>query len=222
MEEVQLNPLETCIVKTGLAIHIPNGYYGQICSRSSRAKDGLVVNGGVVDGSYRGEILVILYNNAKKLQKISAGERIAQILILPVLNTSWKEVSDLEETSRQEKGFGSTGVNSVDQKNDRHTYKIGEQNTPRQEKQIRHLLEEFKDTIATTFEDIKGAKVQYQHEIDTGDAHPVKRAPYHIPPNHRKWVEDEIQEMLKNGIICKSYSPWASPIILVTKKDQTL
>ena len=74
MEEVQLNPLETCIVKTGLAIHILNRYYGQICSQSSRAKDGLVVNGGVVDGSYRGEILVILYNNVKKLQKISAGK----------------------------------------------------------------------------------------------------------------------------------------------------
>ena len=224
MEEIIIEPLESCIVQAGLAIQIPRGYFGYICSRSSRARDGLVVEGGVVDGSYHGEILIILYNNSKTQQKrIEIGDRVAQILILPVLNLPWVEVSKLSPTTRQAKGFGSTGVNNVQQsKEEKHAYKLGKQLTKEQEKQIRDLLEEFEDVIATSFEDIKGSKVKYQHEIDTGDHKPFRRAPYRIPPNHKKWVEDEINEMLKNGIIRESHSPWASPAILVHKKDGTL
>src|SRR3954452_22233150 len=106
MEEIVIEPLESRIVQTGLAIQIPKRYFGYICSRSSRAKDGLVVEGGVVDGSYRGEILIILYNQSKTQQKrIEIGDRVAQILILPVLNLPWVEVSKLSTTSCQDKGF---------------------------------------------------------------------------------------------------------------------
>src|SRR5215212_1783096 len=106
-----------------------------------------------------------------------------QIIIIPILNTPWKEVSKLESSSRQDRGFGSTGVNKAETKN-KHTYQVGEECTKNQEKQIRKLLREYEDTIATSFEDIKGAKVKYQHEIDTGNNRPVKKAPYRVPPNH--------------------------------------
>ena len=59
----------------------------------------------------------------------------------------------------------------------------------------------------------------YKHSIDTGDSAPVKQAPYRLPPHYKQWVREEIQQMLKSGIIRPSRSPWASPIVIIPKKN---
>lgn len=96
---------------TGLAIEIPDGYAGFIFPRSSASKTSQIQANcvGVIDSGYRGEIKVRLkeLGNPKKLYEI--GDRIAQIIIMPVPNVIFVEVDELNSTERGEGGFGSTG-----------------------------------------------------------------------------------------------------------------
>ena len=80
-------------------------------------------------------------------------------------------------------------------------------------------MRRYDDVLAVSFEEIKGARMTYKHSIDTGDSAPVKQAPYHLPPHYKQWVQEEIQQMLKSGIIRPSRSPWASPIVIIPKKN---
>ena len=99
-------------VKTGLHVEIPDGYVGLIRDRSSMANKVIYTHGGVIDSSYRGEIIVMLDNQNFSAYKILAGQKIAQMVIVPVLTLETEEVSsidDLEETERGDNGFGSTG-----------------------------------------------------------------------------------------------------------------
>jgi len=96
-------------VKTGVILEIPNGFYGQIKSRSGLTmKFGLDVAGGVIDSDYRGEIIVILCNNGKKKYKVSKGDSIAQIIVVPYAALKLNLVSSLTSTKRGNNGFGST------------------------------------------------------------------------------------------------------------------
>ena len=101
------------LASTGIALKIPEGYYGQIFDRSGYAfKKGLHTMAGVIDSSYRGEIKVLLYNTRQKeMDKVSIlpGDRIAQIVILPVPEFEMEETKQLDETERSDGGFGSTG-----------------------------------------------------------------------------------------------------------------
>ena len=109
---VILKPLERTIVKTGLFIELPVGFEAQVRPRSGlAAKHGLTVlnSPGTVDADYRGEIGVILVNLSSEYFKIEDGERIAQLVIAKHERASWVEVQELNETSRGEGGFGSTG-----------------------------------------------------------------------------------------------------------------
>jgi|TARA_B110000902_G_C14051624_1_gene491926 dUTP pyrophosphatase len=109
---VILKPLERTIVKTGLFIELPVGFEAQVRPRSGlAAKHGLTVlnSPGTVDADYRGEIGVILVNLSSVDFKIEDGERIAQLVIAKHERASWVEVQELNETSRGEGGFGSTG-----------------------------------------------------------------------------------------------------------------
>lgn len=111
--EITFNPDETKLVHTGLAMEIPNGYVGLIYARSGIAtKRGLAPANkvGVIDSDYRGEIMVALHNHSASVQKIDAGERIAQIVITPYLAVNYIEASDLDDTKRGVGGFGSTGT----------------------------------------------------------------------------------------------------------------
>ena len=111
-EPVTIPPHETKLVKTGLAIAIPQGFFGAIFARSGLAtKQGLRPANcvGVVDSDYRGEIMVALHNDSNEEKTIEAGERIAQLVLLPFLNINFTEVKDLDSTERGEGGFGSTG-----------------------------------------------------------------------------------------------------------------
>lgn len=111
--EITFNPDETKLVHTGLAMEIPNGYVGLIYARSGIAtKRGLAPANkvGVIDSDYRGEIMVALHNHSASVQKIDAGERIAQIVITPYLAVKYVEAAELNDTKRGDGGFGSTGT----------------------------------------------------------------------------------------------------------------
>ena len=110
--KITINPGETYLVKTGIAMEIPVGYAGLIYARSGLAtKRGLAPANkvGVIDSDYRGEIMVSIYNQSSEPQKIEPGERIAQLVITPYITGIFNEVSDLSDTTRGEGGFGSTG-----------------------------------------------------------------------------------------------------------------
>ena len=109
---VFIDPGETAWIPTGLAMEIPQGYAGLIHARSSLGtKRGLAPANkvGVIDCDYRGEIQVVLFNHSKQCQSIAPGERIAQILITPVLTPTYLETEELTDTRRGSGGFGSTG-----------------------------------------------------------------------------------------------------------------
>ena len=100
----------TAKIRTGIAIELPPMWGAFIKDRSSVAtKRRLTVVAGVIDNDYRGEIIVCLENHSGRPQKIKAGEKIAQLIPIPIANFEVFEVSDLSKTNRGEKGFGSTG-----------------------------------------------------------------------------------------------------------------
>lgn len=109
---VVIEPGKTVFIPTGLAMEIPVGYAGLIYARSSLGtKRGLAPANkvGVVDADYRGEFMVALHNHGSEPQMIAHAERIAQLLVTPVITPGFTEVKDLSETVRGTGGFGSTG-----------------------------------------------------------------------------------------------------------------
>ena len=111
--EIVIKSGETKLVHTGLAMEIPEGYVGLIYARSGIAtKRGLAPANkvGVIDSDYRGEIMVSIFNHSSETQTISAGERVAQIVITPYLTVNFIEADKLDDTVRGSGGFGSTGT----------------------------------------------------------------------------------------------------------------
>ena len=109
---VTIAPHTTVLISTGLAVEIPEGYCGLIFARSGLAtKRGLAPANkvGVIDADYRGEIKVALHNHTELPVTVDAGERIAQISIVPFLKAAFSESETLSDTVRGEGGFGSTG-----------------------------------------------------------------------------------------------------------------
>jgi dUTP pyrophosphatase len=125
IENTTVRTGKTVKIKTGIALEIPTGYFGLIKDRSSLASKGIITVGGVIDSDYRGEIIVCqtLTKTARHydvnddellapdLWEYSAGDKIAQLLILPVPNITIYDVGEgeLTKTERNDKGFGSTG-----------------------------------------------------------------------------------------------------------------
>ena len=110
--DIIVRPHETAIIPTGIAIEIPIGYAGLIYARSGLAtKKGLAPANkvGVIDCDYRGEVKVALHNHSDSPQAVSAGERVAQLVITPYLTAQFVEQKELSQTVRGEGGFGSTG-----------------------------------------------------------------------------------------------------------------
>ena len=111
--DVSIPPHETRLISTGLALSIPNGFAGFIYPRSGLAtKNDLAPANkvGVIDSDYRGEVLVSLHNHGNSVRVVSNGERIAQLVIAPVVKAVFSEVSSLDDTARGSGGFGSTGT----------------------------------------------------------------------------------------------------------------
>lgn len=97
-------------ISTGIAIALPENTVGLILDKSSLGSQGLKVMGGVIDQNYRGDIVVCLSNlSPNVLAYLSAGVKIAQLLVVPILRPEIEEVDDLDATDRGDGGFGSTG-----------------------------------------------------------------------------------------------------------------
>ncbi len=110
---VTIRPNERALIDTGLRLAIPVGYEGQIRPRSGLAiKEGIAVlnSPGTIDSDYRGLLRIILINLGTNDFVVHHGDRIAQLVIAPVINVELIEVNDLDETARGDGGFGSSGL----------------------------------------------------------------------------------------------------------------
>ncbi len=111
-EEIVLNPGERKLIPTGIALSIPEGFEGQVRPRSGLALNHgitLVNSPGTIDADYRGEIKVLLINLGHESFIVSGGDRIAQLVIVPVCRAVLQWVDELDPTWRDEGGFGHTG-----------------------------------------------------------------------------------------------------------------
>ena len=111
-ESVIIAPGQTVFIPTGLAMALPRGYVGLVYARSGMAcKQGLAPANkvGVIDSDYRGEIVVALHNHGSQARTVEPGQRIAQMLITPVLTPAYEWTENLTDTDRNAGGFGSTG-----------------------------------------------------------------------------------------------------------------
>ena len=111
-KKIIINPSRTAIIPTGIALAIPKNYEIQIRPRSGLAakKSISVLNTpGTIDSDYRGEIKIILINLSKKSFVVKSGDRVAQMIVCPVVKAKLQEVKKLPKTARGKKGFGSTG-----------------------------------------------------------------------------------------------------------------
>lgn len=114
LEDETIHVGERVKCRTGISVAIPWGYFGAIFARS-----GLSINQGlrpanavgVIDADYRGEVIVALYNDSNRTRTVKAGDRIAQLVIIPFQGVSFDVVENLDDTERGDGGFGSTGVN---------------------------------------------------------------------------------------------------------------
>ncbi len=111
VEDVTIAAGTQTTIATGIAMQVADGYVGLVWDKSGiSAKRRLKVMGGVIDAGYRGEILVTLANLGDTEQSFKKGEKIAQLLIQPVLRPRMLEVNELDDTTRGSGGFGSTGL----------------------------------------------------------------------------------------------------------------
>ena len=100
----------SALVSTGISMAIPHGYYGRIAPRSGfSVKTGLMVNAGVIDSDYRGEVKILFANPTANSVQVNAGEKVAQIVVERIALLDVEELDNLDESERGMNGFGSTG-----------------------------------------------------------------------------------------------------------------
>lgn len=114
LESAAIAPGGTARVRTGIAVEARHPRSGEplgliVRDRSSVACRGLATTAGVIDAGYRGEILIVMTNLGRETQQLNAGEKIAQMIPVPVLTGSVQQADTLEESARTHKGFGSSG-----------------------------------------------------------------------------------------------------------------
>jgi dUTP pyrophosphatase len=110
IEDLTIGPRQRVLARTGLAVAIPEGFYGRIAPRSGlAAKNGLDVLAGVIDSDYRGEVCCLLYNTSDEAILLPAGSKICQLIVEQIITPEAEWANDLDETARGAGGFGSTG-----------------------------------------------------------------------------------------------------------------
>ena len=110
IEAATLEPNQRRLIRTGLAVAIPDGYYGRLAPRSGLAvKNGIDVLAGVIDADYRGEIQCLLHNTGAEIVELPAQTRICQLIIEKIITPTAAWADDLTNTIRGSGGFGSTG-----------------------------------------------------------------------------------------------------------------
>lgn len=113
VERVRLEPGDRRLIPTGFRIALPSGFEAQVRPRSGLAlRHGIVIPNapGTIDADYRGEIQVILWNSGADAFEVERGDRIAQLVVAPVVRPVWAEVENLDGSGRGAGGFGHTGV----------------------------------------------------------------------------------------------------------------
>ena len=110
IEDVTIEPKQRALVPTGLAVAIPEGYYGRVAPRSGLAtRNGLDVLAGVIDADYRGELRCLLHNTGDETISLAAQSKICQLIIEKIITPEAVWVDEIGETDRGSGGFGSTG-----------------------------------------------------------------------------------------------------------------
>lgn len=109
LEDATIAPGAGTLLRTGVAVAVPAGHVGLVCDRSSLARRGLKTAGGVIDAGYRGELGVVVWNISPEPQHVKRGERVAQLLVIPIATPAPVETNELDATVRGAGGFGSTG-----------------------------------------------------------------------------------------------------------------
>ena len=110
IEDVAIEPKDRALVRTGLAVAIPEGYYGRLAPRSGLAtKNGLHVLAGVIDADYRGEVRCLLYNAGDGTIHLPASSKICQLIVEKIITPKAIWSDEISETHRGSGGFGSTG-----------------------------------------------------------------------------------------------------------------
>ena len=108
-QTMTIEPGKTAKVPIGLQLGIPKGWCGLLLSRSKLASEGITVEAGLLDSDYRGPVLCVLHNGSNVTRRIQSGERICQLVFVPVPSINWTTVDSLDDTERGKDGFGSTG-----------------------------------------------------------------------------------------------------------------
>ncbi len=109
IEDVEIQPKQRALARTGFAVAIPPGFYGRVAPRSGLAvKQGLDVLAGVIDSDYRGELCCVLYNTGDETIHLPAGSKICQLILEQIVTPEATWVNDLDATARGAGGFGST------------------------------------------------------------------------------------------------------------------
>ena len=110
-DQIIIPSTHRALVRTSVAILMPNGVYGRVAPRSGLAvKHGIQVGAGVIDPDYTGEVMVVLFNHGDKDFEVKKGDRIAQLILEKCETPRVEEIGVLEETDRGSGGFGSTGA----------------------------------------------------------------------------------------------------------------
>lgn len=108
--DIVVAPRSHALIPTDICIRLPAGTYGRIAARSGLAvRHAIDVGAGVIDEDYRGPVGVVLFNHGDVEFPVKVGDRIAQIIIQPVVNVTFEPVDTLDTTTRGSSGFGSTG-----------------------------------------------------------------------------------------------------------------
>ena len=109
-EDTAIYPRDSKCFNTGVHVAIPAGYVGMIKSKSGLNVKHNMTSEGVIDSGYTGSIVVKLYNHGNKIEHIKAGQKISQLVILPIITPELEVVDELEDTERGTGGFGSSGM----------------------------------------------------------------------------------------------------------------
>ncbi|MDR2667345.1 MAG: dUTP diphosphatase [Holosporales bacterium] len=111
--EIVISPGGIAVVSTGIAVEIPENFFGMMCPRSGLAvKNGITLlnSPGIIDSDYRGELRMVLINHSDKHFTVEDEMRMAQLIVVPFVCVDWVESVELSKTNRGSGGFGSTGV----------------------------------------------------------------------------------------------------------------
>ena len=191
-------------------INIPSQYQGRIVPRRSLALAGLTIQGTT---DYEGGMQGIITNRSNITSlTLRMGEHFAQLL--PNLDQKTNQINAVVIHKE------ITTMEHTHEKQDKHAYKLRKKLSITEKAEIKRLMTQYEDILAVDFSELKLKPPKYFHDIDTGDTRLIKQAPYRMTHEKAKWVHEEQNRMHDAGIIEPSNSPWASPSIIISKKDR--